>query len=63
MPPTYSVAEAAHNGFVSITTTYANTPQGREFLSNVLVDMIGIPHCLIETSGGLEVGRLKKDIL
>lgn len=63
MPPTYSMQEAAEKGFASITTPYTNTPQGRLFLANVLVDMIGKTHCLIETGQGLEVGRLRKELL
>jgi hypothetical protein len=61
IPPTYSIAEAERLGYQSITTSY--TKMEREFLTNVLLDMIGIDHCLIETGRGLEVGRLKSELL
>ena len=35
----------------------------RELLANVLLDMIGVNYCLIETGRGLEVGRLKSELL
>ena len=53
--------DAERLGYQSITTSYNKTE--REFLTNVLLDMIGVDHCLIETGRGLEVGRLKKELL
>lgn len=61
IPPTYSMQEAERLGYQSITTSFIKTE--REFLTNVLLDMIGVDHCIIETGRGLEVGRLKKDLL
>jgi hypothetical protein len=61
IPPTYSIQDAERLGYQSITTSYNKTE--REFLTNVLLDMIGVDHCLIETGRGLEVGRLKKELL
>jgi hypothetical protein len=61
IPPTYSIAEAERLGYQSITTSY--TKMEREFLTNVLLDMIGVNYCLIETGRGLEVGRLKSELL
>jgi hypothetical protein len=61
IPPTYSIQEAERLGYQSITTSYNKTE--REFLTNVLLDMIGVDHCLIETGRGLEVGRLKSELL
>jgi hypothetical protein len=61
IPPTYSIEEADRLGYQSITTSYNKTE--REFLTNVLLDMIGVDHCLIETGRGLEVGRLKSELL
>jgi hypothetical protein len=61
IPPTYSIEEAERLGYQSVTTSY--TKMEREFLTNVLLDMIGIDHCLIETARGLEVGRPKKHLL
>jgi len=61
IPPTYSIQEAERLGYQSITTSYNKTE--REFLTNVLLDMISIDHCLIETGRGLEVGRLKSELL
>jgi hypothetical protein len=61
IPPTYSMQDAERLGYQSITTSYNKTE--REFLTNVLLDMIGVDHCIIETGRGLEVGRLKKDLL
>lgn len=55
--------EATRKGYVSITTAYTNSPIERTYLINVLLDMIGINHCLIQTGRGLEVGRLKKELL
>ena len=63
IPPTYSVIEADERGYQSITTSYTNGATDREYLTNVLIDMIGIDHCLIETGRGLEVGRLKSELL
>jgi hypothetical protein len=61
IPPTYTMQDAERLGYQSITTSYNKTE--REFLTNVLLDMIGVDHCLIETGRGLEVGRLKKELL
>ena len=61
IPPTYSIEEAKRLGYQSITTSY--TKMERELLINVLLDMIGVDHCLIETGRGLEVGRLKLELL
>lgn len=61
IPPTYSIQDAERLGYQSITTSYNKTE--REFLTNVLLDMIGVDHCLIETGRGLEVGRLKSELL
>jgi len=61
IPPTYSIEEAERLGYQSITTSYNKTE--RELLTNVLLDMIGVDHCLIETGRGLEVGRLKSELL
>jgi len=61
IPPTYSIQEAERLGYQSITTSYNKTE--RELLTNVLLDMIGVDHCLIETGRGLEVGRLKSELL
>ena len=61
IPPTYSIQEAERLGYQSITTSYNKTE--REFLTNVLLDMIGVDHCLFETGRGLEVGRLKSELL
>jgi hypothetical protein len=61
IPPTYSIEEAERLGYQSITTSYNKTE--REFLTNVLLDMVGIDHCIIETGRGLEVGRLKSELL
>jgi hypothetical protein len=64
IPPTYSMKDAEELGYQSITTTYSrNNPIELECLTNVLIDMIGIDHCLIETRGGLEVGRPKIHLL
>lgn len=64
LPPTYNMQEAKQLGYQSITTTYSRAnPVEREYLINTLIDMIGIDHCLIETRGGLEVGRPKKHLL
>jgi hypothetical protein len=63
IPPTYSSHEAEQRGYQSITTSYTNGETDREYLTNVLIDMIGIDHCLIETGRGLEVGRLKSELL
>jgi hypothetical protein len=63
IPPTYSIQRAAELGYQSITTPYSNSPIDREYLTNVLIDMIGLDHCLIETGHGLEVGRLKCELL
>jgi hypothetical protein len=61
IPPTYSIEEAERLGYQSVTTSY--TKMEREILTNVLLDMIGVDHCLIETGRGLEVGRPKKHLL
>jgi hypothetical protein len=61
IPPTYSIEESDRLGYQSITTSY--TKMERELLINVLLDMIGVDHCLIETGRGLEVGRLKSELL
>ena len=61
IPPPYSIQEAERLGYQSITTSYNKTE--REFLTNVLLDMVGIDHCIIETGRGLEVGRLKSELL
>jgi len=63
IPPTYSIQEAEQRGYQSITTSYTKGDTDREYLTNVLIDMIGIDHCLIETGRGLEVGRLKSELL
>ena len=64
IPPTYTMKAAEELGYQSITTTYSSSnPIEREYLTNVLIDMIGIDHCLIETRGGLEVGRPKTHLL
>lgn len=61
IPPTYSIPEAENRGYQSITTSY--TKKERSMLVNVLLDMAGTDHCLIETGRGLEVGRPKKLLL
>ena len=61
IPPIYSMQDAERLGYQSITTSFIKTE--RELLTNVLLDMIGVDHCIIETGRGLEVGRLKKDLL
>jgi hypothetical protein len=61
IPPTYSIQEAERLGYQSITISYSKME--RELLTNVLLDMIGVDHCLIETGRGLEVGRLKSELL
>lgn len=53
--------EAEKRGYQSITTSYTKVERG--MLANVLLDMVGIDHCLIETGRGLEVGRPKKHLL
>jgi hypothetical protein len=63
IPPTYSPQEAEQRGYQSITTSYTKGETDREYLTNVLIDMIGIDHCIIETGRGLEVGRLKSELL
>jgi hypothetical protein len=64
IPPTYSIADAARLGYQSITTNYERkSVEDQEHLTNVLIDMIGIDHCIIETGHGLEVGRLKSELL
>lgn len=61
IPPTYSIQEAEKRGYQSITTSYTKAERG--MLVSVLLDMVGIDHCLIETGRGLEVGRPKKHLL
>jgi hypothetical protein len=64
IPPTYTMQDAERLGYQSITTTYSRgSTIELEYLTNVLIDMIGIDHCLIETRGGLEVGRPKQHLL
>lgn len=53
--------EAEKRGYQSITTSY--TKMEHSMLRNVLLDMIDVDHCLIETGRGLEVGRPKKNLL
>jgi len=56
--------EAERIGYQSITTPYAiGSELDQEHLDNVLRDMVGLEHCLIETAHGLEVGRLKIELL
>jgi len=63
-PPTYTPEEADKNGFKSITTLYFfNDEADMEYLSAVLSDMANVKHCLIKTLKGVEVGRLKTEIL
>jgi hypothetical protein len=64
IPITYSMQEAKKLGYQSITTTYLlSNPLERKYLVKVLIDMVGIDHCLIETRGGLEVARPKDQLL
>jgi len=64
IPPKYSIQEAAERGYQSITTSYAiKSETDQEYLANVLLDMVGVDHCIIETGRGLEVGRLAKELL
>jgi hypothetical protein len=53
--------EAERLGYQSITTSYSKGE--RSMLVSVLLDMIDVDHCLIETGRGLEVGRPKKHLL
>jgi hypothetical protein len=63
-PPTYTIKEAEAKGFQSITIPYAKgSPTDQKFLANVLRDMQGVAHCLIEAGRGVEVGRLKSELL
>jgi len=63
-PPSYSVEEAARLGYKSITRPYSERSENdRKYLVNVLRDMVGLEHCLIETVYGVEVGRLELDLL
>lgn len=62
-PPTYSMKEAQELGFASITIPYSKHSQTeQQYLANVLRDMVGVRHCLIETGHGTEVGRLKIEL-
>jgi hypothetical protein len=64
IPPTYSEEKAAKLGFRSITMSYdCSDRTDREYLSRVLFDMININHCIIKTTRGVEVGRLKVELL
>ncbi len=61
---TYSPEEAERNGYKSITTLYFfNDEADMKYLSAVLADMANVKHCLIKTLRGVEVARLKTEIL
>jgi hypothetical protein len=63
-PPTYTIPEAQAQGFQSITVPYLNGSKlDQIYLTNVLRDMQGVAHCLIEVGNGVEVGRLKSELL
>lgn len=62
-PPTYTIKEADKLGFRSITIAYSpKCKTDKKHLQNVLNDMAGVAHCLIETGFGIEVGRLKIEL-
>ena len=63
-PPSYPIREATRLGYKSITRPYAERSENdQRYLANVLRDMVGLEHCLIDTGYGVEVGRLKLDLL
>jgi hypothetical protein len=63
IPPTYTMKQAQELGFASITVPYSkNCTTEQRYLANVLRDMVGVRHCLIETGHGIEVGRLKIEL-
>jgi hypothetical protein len=61
--PKYTKEKAEQLGYASITLPFSNTPEDMLFFSNVLRDMVGSDHCIIETPYGPEVGRPKKFLL
>lgn len=62
-PPTYTMKQAQELGFASITVPYSKHCKiEQRYLANVLRDMVGVRHCLIETGYGVEVGRLKIEL-
>lgn len=63
-PATYTLSQAEKMGYTSITISYSKTCEiEQRWLANVLKDMEGVDHCLIDTVFGIEVGRLKKELL
>ncbi len=63
-PPKYTMKQAAELGYVAITIPFADeSERDQKFLKNVLRDMQGVDHCLIEVWRGVEVGRLKSELL
>lgn len=61
--PTYTMKQAQELGFASITVPYSkHCKTEQRYLANVLRDMVGVRHCLIETGHGVEVGRLKIEL-
>ncbi len=55
--------QAHELGFASITVPYSKHCKiEQRYLANVLRDMVGVRHCLIETGHGVEVGRLKIEL-
>jgi hypothetical protein len=64
IPPTYSIQEAEEKGYQSITIPYSIKNEiDQQHLTNVLLDLVGLDHCLIETGHGLEVGRQATELL
>jgi hypothetical protein len=62
-PPTYNMKQAQELGFASITVPYSkHCKTEQRYLANVLRDMVGVRHCLIETGYGIEVGRLRIEL-
>jgi hypothetical protein len=63
-PQTYTQVDAEKIGYQSITTPYLKgSKREMEQLERVLQDMVGLEHCIIESAYGLEVGRLKIELL